>query len=483
MNNETLLEQLRCGRELSVNKLFKLIFSLSMPAIMAQVSTIIMEYIDASMVGHLGANGSAAIGLIASTTWLFGGLSHSINTGFMVQVAQAVGAGNNAKARKIVKTGLLISLAVSLVLMNIGLIIKGGLPVWLGGSKEIVLDASMYFMVYALALPIAQITHAASGMLQGSGNMKVPSILHVAMCIMDVFFNMLLIFPARVITIGSFSIHIWGAGLGVMGAALGTALAELVTLCLMLYFLLVRSKELHLGKHPEEQNTESENVLDSLEVKSIIKNAFKIAIPIGLEQIVTCGAQIASTKIVAPLGTVAVAANSLSVTAESLCYMPGYGIASAAITLIGQSVGAGRKELTRKMGLMITGVGMAVMAATGILMFAFAPQMIGLLSPDYAVKCLGATILRIEAFAEPLFAASIVATGVFRGTGDTLIPSTMNFCSMWFVRIPVAFFLAPRMGLKGVWLAMCIELWVRGILFLIKLFNFERDKRIRSRKH
>ena len=249
-----------------------------------------------------------------------------------------------------------------------------------------------------------------------------------------------------------------GAGLGVMGAALGTAFAELVTAGMMLYFLLVRSPILHLRKGEKLCFNSSD-----------LRQAVKIAVPVGFEQAVMCGAQIMTTRIVAPLGTIAIAANSLSVTAESLCYMPGYGIGSAATTLIGQSIGAGRKDLTRRLGWITTGLGMAVMTGSGILLFIFAPFMIRILSPDPAIRDLGAQILRIEAFAEPMYAASIVASGVFRGAGDTLIPSCMNFFSMWFVRIPLSALLAVKFGLYGVWLAMCIELCVRGVIFLFRL--------------
>ena len=176
-----------------------------------------------------------------------------------------------------------------------------------------------------------------------------------------------------------------------------------------------------------------------------------------------------STRIVSPLGMAAVAANSFSVTAESLCYMPGYGISSAAVTLIGQSIGARRYDVMKKLAWLTVGFGMIMMACTGILLYIFAPWMIGLLSPDPVIQELGTKVLRIEAFAEPMYAASIVASGVFRGAGDTLVPSCMNFFSMWFVRLPLAAFLSMKMGLAGVWIAMCIELCIRGILFLIRL--------------
>ena len=195
----------------------------------------------------------------------------------------------------------------------------------------------------------------------------------------------------------------------------------------------------------------------------------RIALPIGSERMIMSTAYVMATRIVAPLGTIAIAANSFGVTAESLCYMPGYGIAAAATTLIGQSIGAKRDELTPRLGALTVALGMIIMTVSGSLMYAFAPLMIGVMSPDPQVIELGARVLRIEAFAEPLFAASIVAAGVFRGAGDTLMPSIFTFMSMWCVRLPLSALLAPKMGLVGVWIAMALDLSASGVLFLMRL--------------
>ncbi|MBQ1925497.1 MAG: MATE family efflux transporter [Proteobacteria bacterium] len=452
------LEKLRNGESLSFKQLLKLTITLSLPAIFAQISSIVMQYIDASMVGHLGSEAAASIGLVSTTTWLFGGLCMAMNIGFTVQIAQAIGAKEEQKARKLVRLGLLAALVFSLTLLAIGTAISGWLPHWLGGSDDIIPNARWYFLIFALSLPVFQLNRIAGGMIQASGNMKYPSILHIIMCLLDVVFNAVLIFPSLTIPIGPTELTLPGAGLGVIGAALGTTLAEIVIACFMLTYLLFKSPTLKIRK--DEALTIS---------KEYLLKAIKLALPVGFEQVVMCGAYIASTKIVAPLGVTAIAANSFGITAESLCYMPGYGIGAAATTLIGQSIGAKRDDLTRKLAWLTTGLGMAVMAVSGALMFIFAPQMIALLSPDPEIQALGTIILRIEALAEPLYGASIVANGVFRGAGDTLAPSIINFSCMWAVRIPLAAVLASSMGLKGVWIAMCIELCCRGILFLIRL--------------
>jgi len=240
---------------------------------------------------------------------------------------------------------------------------------------------------------------------------------------------------------------------------LGTALAEAIVASLMMWYLVTRSNDLRIAG---ERGS-------FLPAATTVRKALRIGLPMGIEHIVICGAQIMTTVIVAPLGVFAIAANSFGITAESLCYMPGYGIADAATTLVGQSLGAGRKDLTRRFARITVGMGIIVMAVMGIVLYAGAPLIMSSMTPDLEVQRLGVEALRIEAFAEPMFAAAIVAYGVFVGAGNTLVPCLMNFFSIWAVRLTLAAALAPSMGLNGVWLAMCIELCFRGIIFLIRL--------------
>ena len=454
-----LLRFVRSGQPMTVRQQVYLAAQLSIPSNFAQISSVIMQYIDASMVGSLGANASASIGLVSTTTWLFMGLCTSVAAGFAVQVAHLLGAKDDKGARVVLRQALVLSLLFGFLLAATGCGISGYLPRWLGGDEAIRHDATGYFMIYALSLPALQLNMLAGSMLRCSGNVYVPSILNMLMCVMDVIFNLFLIFPSRMHEIAGFSFYLPGAGLGVEGAALGTALALLVTALLMLYFLCFRSPELRL-RHRREKLFFTGDCL---------RRAFRIGLPMGCERIIMCGAQIMSTVIVAPLGIYAIAANAFAITAESLCYMPGYGIADAATTLVGQSLGAKRHDLARSFARITVVMGMAVMTVMGAIMYLAAPLMIGVMTPVPEVASLGVSILRIEAFAEPMFAAAIVAYGVFIGAGDTLVPATMNFVSIWAVRLTLAALLAPSMGLHGVWIAMCIELCFRGMIFLARM--------------
>ena len=456
-----LLALIREGRPMTLGQQIHLTVMLSVPAVVAQLSSIVMQYIDAAMVGSLGAEEAAAIGLVSTTTWLFWGLCIASSTGFSVQVAHRIGAGDMQGARNVLRQAVTSTTLFSFALAAIGVAISGVLPEWLGGDVSIHHDASLYFLIFSLFLPALQLNFLAGGMLRCSGNMRIPSLLGVVMCVLDVIFNFFLIFPTRHAVVAGIDIFIPGAGLGVEGAALGTVAAETVVATIQMWYLCTHSSELKLTK---EKGSFRPQV-------NILKKALRIGLPMGLEHVVICGAQIMTTVIVAPLGVFAIAANSFAITAESLCYMPGYGISDAATTLVGQSVGAKRRRLTRSFSFITVFMGMIIMELMGLLMYIFAPQIIGLMTPVEEIRSLGIMALRIEAFAEPMFAASIVAYGVFVGAANTLVPCLMNFFSIWAIRLSLAALLAPTMGLKGVWIAMCIELCFRGIIFLIRLFK------------
>ena len=200
-----------------------------------------------------------------------------------------------------------------------------------------------------------------------------------------------------------------------------------------------------------------------------ILNLGKVGVPLAAERAALSSAQVLQVRIVSQLGTVAIAANSLGVSAEGLCYMAGYGIQGAAIALIGQAVGAHRKDMAKRFAWLCTLMGMGIMTLTGAGLFAFAPALMSIFTADAAVIALGARVLLIEAFAEPMFGASIVASGAMQGAGDSTACFVLNLVSMWGIRLTLAFLLAPRLGLMGVWGAMCFELCVRGLLFLIRL--------------
>lgn len=452
--SDILLEAIRNGKPLNTADKMNLIIALSIPSILAQITSVLMFFIDASMVGHLGAGPSASIGLVESTTWLFGSITSAASMGFSVQVAHFIGANDLKKARQVFRHALIATTILSIFVVLIAAAIAQPLPYWLGGGEDIAHDASLYFLIFSLAVPFFQLSNLSGAMLKCSGDMRIPSIMSVMMCILDVAFNYLFIFIF---------------GLGVIGAAIGTALAIFIGAICQAYFAILKNKILNLRQDADK----------FIWIWEYIQNAIKIGTPMAFQSILMGGAQIVSIMIVAPLGNIAIAANTFAITAESLCYMPGYGIGDAATTLVGQSTGAQRKDICKSFAWMTIGTGMVIMAFMGLLMYVWAPELMRLLTPIEEIKMLGSQCLRIEAFAEPMFAASIVSYCVCVGAGDTFKPALINLFSMWCIRLTLAAYLAKDYGLKGVWTAMAIELSLRGTLFIIRIY---RDKWMKTTK-
>ena len=420
-----------------------------------------MFYIDAGMVGSLGAEPSAAIGLVEPATWLIFSLVSAVTMGFSVQVAHFIGANDFPKARAVMRHGYVFGLCFSLLMLLIAFLIGPRLPIWLGGGTDIQHDAMVYFLIFSCITPFHLIEYMSGAMLKVAGDMRRPSMMAILMCVLDVIFNYFLIFPTRTISLFGIELTMPGFGAGVAGAALGSLLAFVCVALPLAYYAIFRSPILAWKQDIERFSWRWQ----------YIWNALKISAPMGLQYLLMNGAQLVSTMIVAPLGNVAIAAHSFAITAESLCYMPGYGISEAATTLVGQSVGADRRDLHRSFAWMTVFLGMIVMAFMGVVMYIFAQEMIGLLSPITAIQDLGISVLRIEAFAEPFFAAAIVAYSVCVGAGDTLKPSMINLGSMWLIRLTLAYCLASQYGLRGVWFAMAVELSLRGMMFIFYLFK------------
>ena len=434
------------------------VLALSWPAIVQQLMLTLVQYIDTAMVGSLGPNATASVGVVSSSVWLFNGLLGAAATGFAVQVAQHIGARETERARSVVRESMLFSLLFGVFMGSAAAALSFSLPGLLGAEEAIRPDASAYFLIVGRSMPFLMAINLMSSLLRCMGDTRTPMLFNITLNILNTIFNFLLIYEPREASVFGLRVFLPGAGLGVPGAALGSALASLLVALLFLRRFLSRDFPLRISLRDRFRFT-----------RDCLSAMIRIAIPQAMAHTASCGAQIAVTVIVAGLGTQAVAANSLAVTAEALCYQPGYGVSTAATTLVGQSIGAGRRDLAVRFARVSTLLGMAIMTGTGLLMFLFAEPLIGMFTPDADVMRLGASVLRIEAFTEPLFAASIVASGAFSGAGDTKWSFAANLLSMWGIRLPIALLLIGSLGLTGMWIAMACELSIKGLVFLWRL--------------
>ena len=455
---EQLSARMRQGEDIPLSDTARIALALSIPSILEQLVVTAMEYIDAAMVGHIGAEATAAIGIVSSSTWLLHGILVGLYTAFSIQIAQYLGADRQQDARGVLRQSMLFNLILGLGAAAFGVGISRFLPGWLGADISLQASSSAYFAIWSAALPFTMAMGMYAAMLRATGDALTPSLISVLVCVLDVVFNFFLINPTRQMTVLGRTMTVWGLGWGVPGAALGTAFATAISGTLTLALLLLRDGPLCIRKPGSWQIT-----------RACLQNLWKVGTPLAAERAALSSAQVLLIRIVSGLGTTAIAANSLGVSAESLCYMAGYGIQDAALALVGQAVGANRRDMSRRFAWLCTCMGIGIMALTGAGMYLFAPNLMGIFTADTAVITLGAQVLRIEALAEPMFGASIVASGAMQGAGDSAGCFVLNLVSMWGIRLTLATLLAPRFGLVGVWFAMSFELTMRGVLFLVRL--------------
>lgn len=433
---------------------------LAWPAIVEQIMITLVQYVDTAMVGSLGSQATAAVGLTASTTWLFNGFFAAAAIGFSVQVAQHLGAGREEEARRVVWQSLRFTVLFGVLMGAVGFALSFPLPALLGAEPAVQGDASLYFRIMACAMPFTLGTNMFSAVIRCAGDTKTPMVLNLMINVFNVILNTLFIYPTRPVEVLGLRFTMWGAGWGVGGAAFASGLSTALV-CLLFLAALFRKKSpirISLKKRYKFE-------------RGCLLAAWRLGLPAALERSIMCVAQIVITAIITGIGTVAVAANHLAVTAESISYLPASGVAVAGTTLVGQAIGAGRKDLAQRFARMVTWMGVGMMTLGGAVLFLFAPQLIMIFSQEAEVIDLGSQVLRIVAFAEPLFGASIVASGALRGAGDSKGPFLISLASMWGVRITLSLALVGGLGLVGVWLAMAAELCARGLIFLARLYR------------
>lgn len=441
-----------------------MLWHLTWPAIIEQLLGMMVSFIDTAMVGAMGAASTAAVSVVSSSIWLVNGILSGVGVGYSVQVANAVGAQDHEKARKVIRQGALAVTVVGLLALVIMEGLSALLPRWLGAKPEVYPLAVSYLRFYCLSLPFATALSVFSAIIRCTGDTKTPLLLNGLANAVNVVLNFFLIYPSRTWHL----IFIPGAGLGVAGAAIASAAS--LTLAGILVIRTVffnRNKPISL--------TRKENYRPDGE---IIRTAMLLGLPYIGERVTINLGQILMTGLVAHVGTVALAANHIATTAEGMCYLPAYGVSFAATALVGQSVGARNREDARAYGVLSGKLGFFMCLGTGALLFLLASPIARIFTPDAAVVAETAKVLRIVAFSEPFFALSIVLSGALRGARDVRFPMGVALGCMWGIRAVLAPVLVYvfHWGLEAVWFAMALDLTARGVLSLLRWHGSRWEK-------
>ncbi|NCB01104.1 MAG: MATE family efflux transporter [Spirochaetia bacterium] len=436
------------------------ILSLSWPIILDQSFNTLIQYVDTAMVGSLGAIATAAVAVNASTIWLVNGTLYSFAAAYAVVIARHIGANQPEKIKKSLHQAFLAIIFLSLIVTLLMSVISQHLAIWLGVEQKVIADAISYLTIISLSYPFLITFMFLSNIIRSSGDTKTPLISNIFTNVVNVVGNFILIFPSRTIELFGKELNIYGAGMGVKGAAIATFTSHLLSATIL--FIVIITKESDVKVKLNEIKLKFDKV--------ITRHVFRVGIPMALERITLSSGQIVLTVLITHLGTASLAAHHLAITAESITFMPVSGFSVAAATLVAQSLGAGKKELAKDFAKRVLTYGIALMSATGLFLYLAAPQLMSFFTNDQTVIALGARVLRIEAFAQPFFAMSIVIGGILRGAGDTKWPFIYSIIGMWIVRLLPAYILITFFNgnLVIAWSCMVADLFVRGLLNLYR---------------
>ena len=436
--------------------MFPVIFALAWPTMLEQLMQTAVQYIDTAMVGSLGTQATAAVGSTTTINWLVGSSISALGVGFLSFIARAYGAGDKERAARISAQAVLAVLVTGVIFTIATLGLSGMIPVWMQVDSNIQSLASTYFFIlYTPMLPRAA-TIIFGTALRAAGDTKTPMKVGIGVNLINVILNYLLIYPTHTLSLGFMAITIPGAGLGVIGAALASAIA----------FAFGGIYMTHVFWHHPVISPKGHTIKPDME---ILKPCLKVAFPNMMQRFGTSLGYVAFASMINSVGEIATAAHTIANTVESAFYIPGYGMQTAAATLAGNSLGANDKQKMKDFTKVIIKLEVAMMIISGGLLFAFAPAMMGLFTKDPEVIKLGATVLRMVAVSEPFYGVSIIIEGIMQGVGQTVTPFKFNILGMWGVRIVGTFICINLlgMGLISAWACM-----ISHNLLLFTMFCF-----------
>jgi len=434
------------------------VLTLAWPTIVEQIFQTVVQYVDSAMVGRIGANASAAVGVTSTAMWLMNSFSFAVGVGFLACVSRATGAKDFNKARTISAQAVLVSLVIGVLTGALGILISGGLPRWMGAAPEICPDATAYFAILCGALLFRCPVIVFGSVLRAAGDMRTPMYVNALTNLVNVFFNFLLIYPSRYISLfGKYTFFMPGAGWGVTGAAWGTAISFVIGV-LFMAVAVYRNPLVSPVGFPLKPNFE------------ILSRVGQICFPNVLQRLVLCLGQVAFTAMITSLGTISLAAHSIAITAEQAFYMPGSGFQAAATTLSGQALGAGDKSKIKQIIQTSGLISVITLSCTGFLLFLFPSYIMAIFSPDPSVIQKGAEVLRLVSISEPFFGLTMVLEGAFNGVGDTKPSFYISLVTMWCIRILPTWICVKQLhlGLIAVWCCMVVDVISRSLLLLAR---------------
>ncbi len=458
----------------------KVILWLAWPLFLEQILSTLVSFADTAMVGSLGATATASVSISNSFVFLLNGAVMALGVGITAYVARSVGAKDYEAAKAYIRHALLLLLLVGLPIALVPVILYRQIPIWMGASEDFLGLAQEYLLITSVFRIFTMAMMVLGAVLRGRGDTKTPLRINTVVNLINIMGNYLLIHDPHTIHITLDFLHIdwaipmWGAGLGVKGAALSTGFSWLLGGTAL-------AATLFLKKDPTQISLRDSYKPDM----GIIRRVVKLSIPAMLERICMSLSGIVVTKSIATLGTAAVAANAVYSTAESLSFMPAFAFATAATTLVGQALGAQKPQLAKRYAWNTVGVGVGVMLLAGLGLFFFANPLVRIINSDPAVVVLAERCLRTVAFVQPIQVIAWVLAGALRGAGDTKWPFYITAAGNWFIRALGAMLCIRvfHLGLPEAVICMCVDQAVRSACMYLRFRTGKWMHVIKEPKH
>ena len=419
------------------------ILALAWPTMLEQLMQTAVQYVDTAMVGALGTQATAAVGSTGTVNWLIGSTISAVGVGFLSYIAKADGAGDRTAAKRASAQAVLITGILGVFFTVLTVSLSGMIPVWMQVDSAIQEMASAYFLILYLPMLPRTASIIFGTVLRSAGDTKSPMKIGLFVNLINVVLNFLLIYPTRQVFLFSVSFTVWGAGLGVIGAAIASA-AAFTAGGICITCVLWR----HRTISPRGQRFSPD--------MQILQPCMKVAFPNMLQRFGTSLGYVAFAAMINSLGEVSTAAHTIANTVESAFYIPGYGMQTAAATLAGNAYGARDGKRMKQLASIFIPLEMVLMTISGACLFWAAPFLMRLFSVQTAVISLGTTVLRMVAVSEPFYGFSIIVEGFMMGIGKTKAPFVYNMIGMWLVRILGTFICTQFLGLGLVWAWACM---------------------------
>ena len=424
--------------------------TLSIPTILEQMLSTLLQYVDTAMVGRLGENATASVSVTTTVTWLISSVPAALAVSALSLIAQAVGSGDRGKMKRVASQILMLAAGCGLVLGGVSMALSPYIPIWMGAEESIQKQASMYFFIISVPMVFRSSSSILGASIRATKDAKTPMVINLCANFLNVGLNYVLIYTLE---------------LGVNGAAIASAISY--TLAGVCMFAAFRRKELlHFAWK------------DCRWDKPVVEECVRISVPVLGTNVASCLGYVVFASLVTGMGNTVFAAHSIAVTAETIFYIPGYGLRMATSTLVGISLGEGNREKFEQVCRLSVILTVGMMVLNGMILYFTAYPLMCLFTPSERAALLGAEMLKMVSFSEPFFGLMVVMEGIFYGLGRSKYPFYVETFSMWGVRLLLTFLCVRiwNLGLREVWYCMIADNVCKAVLLTVPLLSVRYRK-------